>query len=60
MLFSLWGDTPHRATRDIDFLGFGESAVNRLVQIFQAVCLTRVEEDGVIFLQESVRGMGNT
>lgn len=57
MLFSLWGDTPHRATRDIDFLGFGESAVNRLVQIFQAVCLTRVEEDGVIFLQESVRGM---
>ena len=57
MLFSLWGDTPHRATRDIDLLGFGESAVSRLVQIFQAVCLERVEEDGVIFLPESVRGM---
>lgn len=57
MLFSLWGDTPHRATRDIDLLGFGERAVTPLVQIFQAVCLTRVEEDGVIFLQESVRGM---
>jgi len=57
MLFSLWGNTPHRATRDIDFLGFGESAVNRLVQIFQTVCLTRVENDGVTFLQQSARGM---
>ena len=57
MLFSLWGDTPHRATRDIDFLGFGESAAAGLVQIFQAVCLTRVKEDGVIFLQESVSGL---
>jgi predicted nucleotidyltransferase component of viral defense system len=57
MLFSLWGNAPHRATRDIDFLGFGESAVNRLVQIFQTVCLTRVEDDGVTFLQESARGM---
>lgn len=57
MLFSLWGDTPHRATRDIDFLGFGESAVSRLVEIFQSVCRERVEEDGVVFLQESVTGM---
>ena len=57
MLFSLWGGTPHRATRDIDLLGFGESAVARLVQIFQDVCLTRVEEDGVAFLPESVRGI---
>jgi len=56
MLFSLWGDTPHRATRDIDLLGYGESAVTRLVQIFRAVCLTHVEEDGVIFLQESIAG----
>jgi predicted nucleotidyltransferase component of viral defense system len=57
MLFSLWGDTPHRATRDIDFLGFGESAVSRLVEIFQSVCQERVEEDGVVFLKESVTGM---
>lgn len=56
MLFSLWGGTPHRATRDIDLLGFGESAVARLVMIFQAICLTQVEEDGVAFLPESVKG----
>lgn len=57
MLFSLWGGTPHRATRDIDLLGFGDSAVARLVLIFQDVCLTRVEEDGVAFHAESVRGI---
>jgi len=57
MLFSLWGGTPHRATRDIDLLGFGESAIARHVQIFQTICLTRVEEDGVAFLPGSVRGI---
>jgi predicted nucleotidyltransferase component of viral defense system len=57
MLFSLWGGMPHRATRDIDLLGFGESAVARLVQVFQAICLERVDGDGVAFPPESVRGM---
>jgi hypothetical protein len=57
MLFSLWGGTPHRTTRDIDLLGFGESAVTRLVQVFRDICLTRVEEDGVVFLPESFRGI---
>lgn len=56
MLFSLWGGMPHRVTRDIDLLGFGESTIARLVLVFQGVCLTRVEEDGVSFLSESVRG----
>ena len=55
MLFSLWGGTPHRITRDIDLLGFGKSAVARLIQIFKEIYLTRVEEDGVAFLSESVR-----
>jgi len=56
MLFSLWGGTPHRVTRDIDLLGFGESTVARLVQVFQEICLIRAEVDGVGFLSESVRG----
>jgi len=25
MLFTLWGDQAYRATRDVDFLGFGDS-----------------------------------
>lgn len=56
MLFPLWGGTPHRVTRDIDLLGFGESTVARLVQVFQEICLIRAEVDGVGFLSESVRG----
>lgn len=57
MLFSLWGGTPHRTTRDIDLLGFGESAVAGLVHVFRDICLTRVEEDGVTFLPDSVSGI---
>ena len=26
VLFSLWSDAPHRATRDVDLLGFGDPA----------------------------------
>jgi predicted nucleotidyltransferase component of viral defense system len=57
MLFSLWADTPHRATRDIDLLGFGESTVVRLIQVFKDICLTEAEEDGVTFPPESIRGI---
>jgi len=56
MLFSLWGGMPHRTTRDMDLLGFGESAVANLVQTFQDLCHTQVEDDGVKFPSESVRG----
>ncbi len=57
MLFSLWGGTPHRSTRDIDLLGFGESAIGRLIHVFKDICLTQVEEDGVTFLPESIKGL---
>jgi len=56
MLFSLWGGMPHRTTRDMDLLGFGESAVASLVLTFQDLCHTKVEDDGVMFSAESVRG----
>lgn len=26
MLFMVWSDQPHRPTRDVDFLGFGDSS----------------------------------
>ena len=35
MLFSLWADVPYRATRDVDLLGYGDSAAERLVEIFR-------------------------
>jgi hypothetical protein len=55
MLFSLWADVPYRATRDVDLLGYGDSAAERLVETFQAICGVEVEPDGVVFLAETVR-----
>jgi len=55
MLFSLWYDVPYRPTRDLD-LGYDSGNVVSLEQIFRSLCSLEVEEDGIIFLPESVRG----
>ena len=55
LLFALWEDHPHRATRDIDLLGFGSPEVGRVEQICRDLCTMSVEADGLIFLPESVR-----
>jgi len=56
MLFQLWGDQPHRPTRDLDLLGRGENSIPRFERIFQEVCDLAVEEDGLVFNAQSVRG----
>ena len=38
MLFQLWGDQPHRPTRDLDLLGHGENSIPRFERIFREVC----------------------
>lgn len=38
-LFSVWSDEPHRATRDLDLLGYGNSTVAHLEQVFQDIAL---------------------
>jgi len=55
LLFALWEDEPHRPTRDIDLLGFGEDSAERLAHVFADVCSVSVEPDGVIFDPASVR-----
>lgn len=37
-LFSLWAETPHRPTRDADFLSFGAHDVAALEGIFDQIC----------------------
>lgn len=49
MLFQLWAAEPHRATRDVDLLGTGDSSVERLAEIVRAVCSVAVPEDGLDF-----------
>ncbi|MBS2014026.1 MAG: nucleotidyl transferase AbiEii/AbiGii toxin family protein [Deltaproteobacteria bacterium] len=48
-LFTIWTGRAHRATRDIDFLGFGEPAVERLRAVFEDVLRLDVDDDGVRF-----------
>ncbi len=54
LLFALWEDHPHRATRDVDLLGFGPPEVDRIEQIFRDLCALPVDDDGVTFLPETV------
>lgn len=55
MLFALWKETPHRVTRDLDLLGFGESSTDELRKVFAEICAQAVPDDGVIFDPESVK-----
>ena len=53
-LFALWSHKPHRPTRDLDLLGFGDPSPNALRQAFQAVCRAEVEPDGLTFDEETM------
>ena len=55
MLFALWSGQSHRPTRDLDLLGFGDSRVDRMEEVFRSVCQVRCE-DGLQFDPASVRG----
>ncbi|MDP3886514.1 MAG: nucleotidyl transferase AbiEii/AbiGii toxin family protein [Hydrogenophaga sp.] len=53
LLFTLWYDMPHRATRDADLLGFGASDLASLVQTFRDIASVEVD-DGIRFDPASV------
>lgn len=48
-LFTLWGGEPHRPTRDLDLLGYGEPSTANIESIFKDILSLEVEEDGVEF-----------
>jgi len=54
MLFPVWTGAPHRPTRDLDLLGFGDPSEQRLLDVFRDVCGQRVEADGMTFNADSV------
>ena len=53
-LFTLWTGKPHRATRDLDLLGFGDSGEDHLGEVFAEVMALEVEDDGLRFDLESL------
>lgn len=54
LLFTLWYDMPHRATRDADLLGFGAGDKQSLAQTFREVAGVACE-DGMVFDAASIR-----
>jgi predicted nucleotidyltransferase component of viral defense system len=48
-LFTLWTGHPHRATRDLDLLAFGDATEARVRAVFQDVIGLDVPDDGVVF-----------
>ena len=56
MLFVLWEGNLHRMTRDLDLLGFGSSAIPDVEQAVREIVAFEVEDDGVTFAPETVRG----
>ncbi|MDE2462331.1 MAG: nucleotidyl transferase AbiEii/AbiGii toxin family protein, partial [Alphaproteobacteria bacterium] len=55
MLFSLWAPTPYRATGDLDLLGYGDAAPERIASVFRDICIIDVADDGVVFKPETLR-----
>jgi hypothetical protein len=56
MLFSVWSDEPFRPTRDVDFLGQGDSSIPTTRKAFEEICRTAVEDDGIEFPEDSIEG----
>lgn len=54
MLFLLWPDQLYRPTRDVDLLGFGDPAPERLRRIFVEICAAPFVEDALLFDTASV------
>jgi len=48
MLLMTWLQVPFRATRDLDFLGFGSSDSGEILEVFKAICAIDAG-DGVTF-----------
>ena len=53
LLFTLWYDMPHRATRDADLLGFGASDLVSVAETFRDIAAVAVD-DGIAFDPASV------
>lgn len=54
LLFAYWYDDPHRPTRDVDLLGFGQDDAEHLLAIFGEIAATDMG-DGIVFDLDSVR-----
>ena len=54
MLMMSWFDDPHRGTRDLDLLGFGDPGEDAMLATFREI-LSQNVEDGVVFDPDTLR-----
>lgn len=54
-LFRIWNGEPHRATKDLDLLSYGENGIFYLEKVFKDICCIPFENDGIIFEHETVK-----
>ncbi len=54
MLFLVWTGEPHRSTKDLDLLALKSASTQQLEAVFRKVLKTTVEDDGLIFLPDTV------
>jgi len=54
MLYIPWKLDDKRTTMDLDLLGFGSPDMENLRTVFQEICDTAIEDDGLIFNKESL------
>lgn len=55
MLMTTWFDEPHRPTRDLDLLGFGDPGADPMLAVFRSILATPVDDDGIVFDIEGLR-----
>lgn len=56
LLFTLWYDMPHRATRDADLLGFGSADLKSIERIFHEISCIGAD-DGITFEPNTIKVM---
>ena len=54
MLVTTWFDDPHRPTRDLDLLGFGDSSSETMLTVWKNICETMLD-DGIKFDGDALR-----
>ena len=54
MLFTMWFDDPHRATRDVDLLGYGDPSPEPMLATFREIC-SIATDDGLTFDIDALR-----
>lgn len=55
-LFRVWQGEPHRATKDLDLLGYGVNEISELIELFKTVCQQQCSVDGMEFQAETITG----